>query len=83
MPSIPRLSRFEADDPFAPLFVSVSELTERIKRTLETNFAEVAVQGELSKRRPAAVGARLLHAQRRDGFDPWCHVEKRREPAHF
>jgi exodeoxyribonuclease VII large subunit len=48
MPSIPSLSRSLADDPFAPLFVSVSDLTERIKRTLEVNFAEVAVRGELS-----------------------------------
>jgi exodeoxyribonuclease VII large subunit len=48
MPALPGFRRFESDDPFAPFFVSVSELTERIKRALETNFAEVAVQGELS-----------------------------------
>ena len=38
----------EADDPFGPIFVSVSELTERIKRTLEADFAEVALHGEVS-----------------------------------
>jgi len=48
MPSIPWLDRTEADDPFGAIFVSVSELTERIKRTLETDFGEVAVLGEIS-----------------------------------
>jgi exodeoxyribonuclease VII large subunit len=48
MPAIPIFNRSDADDPFAPYFVSVSELTERIKCALETGFAEVAVQGELS-----------------------------------
>jgi exodeoxyribonuclease VII large subunit len=48
MPAVPIFTRSGADDPFAPFFVSVSELTERIKRALETGFAEVAVLGELS-----------------------------------
>jgi exodeoxyribonuclease VII large subunit len=48
MSGIPAFSRPEAQDPFAPFFVSVSELTERIKRTLELGFSEVAVHGELS-----------------------------------
>jgi exodeoxyribonuclease VII large subunit len=48
MPSTPRLKISEADDPFAPIFLSVGELTERIKRSLENNFAEVALHGEVS-----------------------------------
>ena len=48
MPSTPRLKISEADDPFAPIFLSVGELTERIKRLLENNFAEVALHGEVS-----------------------------------
>ena len=48
MPSIPWPDRAAADDLFGPAFVSVSELTERIKRTLETDFGEVALVGELS-----------------------------------
>jgi exodeoxyribonuclease VII large subunit len=35
-------------DPFGPLFESVSDLNERIKDTLESEFAEVAVRGEIS-----------------------------------
>ena len=48
MPSIPWPNRTEADDPFGPFFVSVSELTERIKRSLEVDFAEIALHGEVS-----------------------------------
>jgi exodeoxyribonuclease VII large subunit len=48
MSSIPRLSRAEAADPFGPLFESVFELTQRIKRNLELDFADVAVHGEVS-----------------------------------
>ncbi len=48
MTSIPWPDRAAADDLFGPIFVSVSELTERIKRTLETDFGEIAVVGELS-----------------------------------
>ena len=48
MSSIPWLKSHEADDPFGPMFESVSELTERIKRSLEGNFAEVALHGEAS-----------------------------------
>lgn len=46
MPRTP--SRASFDDPFGFLFVSITELTDRIKSTLETGFAEVAVAGELS-----------------------------------
>jgi exodeoxyribonuclease VII large subunit len=48
MSSIPWLRSHEADDPFGPIFESVSELTERIKRRLEADFAEVALHGEVS-----------------------------------
>ena len=48
MPIIPRLKISEADDPFAPMFLSVGELTERIKRSLENDFSEVALHGEVS-----------------------------------
>jgi exodeoxyribonuclease VII large subunit len=48
MSSIPGLKRHEADDPFGRIFESVSELTERIKRRLEGDFAEVALHGEAS-----------------------------------
>jgi exodeoxyribonuclease VII large subunit len=48
MPSTPRLKISEADDPFAPIFLTVAELTERIKRSLENDFAEVALHGEIS-----------------------------------
>ena len=48
MPSTPWLKISEADDPFAPIFLSVGELTERIKRSLENDFAEVALHGEVS-----------------------------------
>lgn len=46
MPKLPARDQF--DDPFGFLFVSISELTDRIKLTLEADFAEVAVSGELS-----------------------------------
>jgi len=48
MPSNPWPGRTEADDPFSPIFVSVAVLTERIKHTLEADFADVAVCGEVS-----------------------------------
>lgn len=48
MPSTPWLKTYEADDPFGPMFESISELTERIKRRLEAEFAEVALHGEVS-----------------------------------
>ena len=48
MPSTPWLKISEADDPFAPIFLTVAELTERIKRSLENDFAEVALHGEVS-----------------------------------
>jgi exodeoxyribonuclease VII large subunit len=48
MPSAPRLKLSEADDPFAPIFLTVAELTERIKRSLENDFSEVALHGEVS-----------------------------------
>jgi exodeoxyribonuclease VII large subunit len=48
MPSTPRLKISEADDPFAPIFLTVAELTERIKRSLENDFSEVALHGEVS-----------------------------------
>ncbi len=48
MANIPWLDRATADDPFGPMFQSVSELTSRIKRTLERDFAEVALKGEVS-----------------------------------
>ncbi|MFI5457831.1 MAG: exodeoxyribonuclease VII large subunit [Isosphaerales bacterium] len=48
MPSIPWSSHTEADDLFGPVFVSVTELTERIKRSLEADFGEVALRGEVS-----------------------------------
>jgi len=48
MPSISWPDLTEADDPFHPIFVSVTELTERIKRTLEADFSEVALHGEVS-----------------------------------
>jgi exodeoxyribonuclease VII large subunit len=48
MSSAPWLKSHEADDPFGPMFESISELTERIKRSLESNFAEVALHGEVS-----------------------------------
>jgi len=48
MSSTPWLKTYQADDPFGPMFESVSELTERIKRRLETDFAEVALHGEVS-----------------------------------
>src|SRR5262249_34134018 len=47
-PRMPRLKVSEVEDPFAPIFLSVAELTERIKRSLENNFAEVAFHGEVS-----------------------------------
>jgi exodeoxyribonuclease VII large subunit len=48
MAGTPWLKKFEADDPFGPMFESISELTERIKRSLESDFAEVALHGEVS-----------------------------------
>jgi exodeoxyribonuclease VII large subunit len=43
------LLRFpEADDPFSLAFESVSELTERIKEALNSQFGEVALHGEVS-----------------------------------
>jgi len=48
MPSIPRLKTHAAEDPFGPIFESVSELTERIKRSLEGDFPDVALRGEVS-----------------------------------
>ena len=43
MSSTPWLKTYQADDPFGPMFESISELTERIKRRLEADFAEVAL----------------------------------------
>src|SRR3984957_4854461 len=48
MSSTPWLKAHPADDPFGPMFESISELTERIKRRLEADFAEVAIHGEVS-----------------------------------
>ena len=48
MPNAPRLKLTESDDPFAPIFLTVAELTERIKRSLENDFSEVALHGEVS-----------------------------------
>src|ERR1700678_127656 len=48
MPGTPWLKGHAADDPFGPMFESISELTERIKRSLEVDFAEVALHGEVS-----------------------------------
>jgi exodeoxyribonuclease VII large subunit len=48
MPGAPRLRISEADDPFAPIFLTVAALTERIKRSLENDFSEVALHGEVS-----------------------------------
>jgi exodeoxyribonuclease VII large subunit len=48
MSSIPWRQRHEAEDPRGPTFESVSELTERIKRSLETDFGQVALHGEVS-----------------------------------
>ena len=48
MSSSPWLKAHQADDPFGPMFESISELTERIKRSLESDFAEVALHGEVS-----------------------------------
>jgi exodeoxyribonuclease VII large subunit len=48
MSSTPWLKTYQADDPFGPMFESISELTERIKRSLEADFAEVALHGEVS-----------------------------------
>jgi exodeoxyribonuclease VII large subunit len=48
MSGTPWLRSYEASDPFGPAFESISELTERIKRRLESEFAEVALHGEVS-----------------------------------
>jgi exodeoxyribonuclease VII large subunit len=48
MPRITQYLRIEAEDPFAPQFESIAALTERIKRSLESEFGEVALKGEVS-----------------------------------
>jgi exodeoxyribonuclease VII large subunit len=48
MASNPRYTHGKSDDPFGPVFQSVTELTERIKRRLEAEFDEVALHGEVS-----------------------------------
>ncbi len=48
MPRITQHLRIEAEDPFAPQFESIAALTERIKRSLESEFGEVALKGEVS-----------------------------------
>jgi exodeoxyribonuclease VII large subunit len=48
MTNDPWLDRANTDDPFGLMFQSVSELTARIKQTLEADFAEVALKGEVS-----------------------------------
>jgi exodeoxyribonuclease VII large subunit len=48
MSSIPWNQRHKAKDPFGPIFESVSELTARIKRSLEADFDSVALRGEVS-----------------------------------
>ena len=48
MPSITGLNCADDEDPLALFFESVSELTERIKRSLESDFVEVALHGEVS-----------------------------------
>lgn len=41
-------TRDQFEDPFGFFFVSVTELTDRIKSTLESEFEDVAIKGELS-----------------------------------
>jgi exodeoxyribonuclease VII large subunit len=48
MPSITRFNSTPDEDPLASFFESVSELTERIKHSLETGFVEVALHGEVA-----------------------------------
>ncbi len=49
MPSIPGFNGTQDDsEPLALFFESVSELTERIKHRLETDFFEAALHGEVS-----------------------------------
>jgi exodeoxyribonuclease VII large subunit len=48
MASIPWPNRPAADDPLGTIFETVSELTDRIKQTLESDFGEVAVRAEVS-----------------------------------
>jgi exodeoxyribonuclease VII large subunit len=48
MTNAPWPARSNADDPFGPMFQTVSALTARIKQTLEADFAEVAVKAEVS-----------------------------------
>jgi exodeoxyribonuclease VII large subunit len=48
MSSIPWPDRPAARDPFGTVFETVSELTDRIKQTLESDFDEVAVRAEVS-----------------------------------
>ena len=49
------------DDPYGTMFETVSSLTERIKDSLESDFAEVAAARGAHEPRPAQVGAHLLH----------------------
>ena len=53
----------QADDPFAPIFLSVAELTERIKRIARERFLGSRPARRGLERGPPAVGASLLHAQ--------------------
>lgn len=48
MSSIPWPNRPAASDPFGAAFETVSQLTERIKQTLESDFDEVAIRAEIS-----------------------------------
>ena len=48
MSGTPWLKISAAEDPFAPIFLTVAELTDRIKRSLENDFSEVALHGEIS-----------------------------------
>ncbi len=48
MSSIPWPNRPAAHDPLGTIFETVSELTDRIKLTLESDFAEVALRAEIS-----------------------------------
>ena len=71
----------EADDPFGPMFESISELTERIKRSLEIRLRRGRPARRGLQRGPAPIGARLFHAQGRLGVNSRRHVEER-HPAH-
>jgi exodeoxyribonuclease VII large subunit len=48
MSSIPWSNRPVTHDPLGTIFETVSELTDRIKQTLESDFDEVAVRAEVS-----------------------------------